>query len=147
MTLRKQILMYVAQVLTQVPNATVFRSREEALARQEGTGIFVRPEEEPVENRAGGGPRGLALRNFVILITVIARAPGAPEADTADDVADPVMEAAHAFLMADTTLGGLCATVIEDSTKWEFEEGDGTAVAAEMRYMVRYQTSINSLSA
>lgn len=146
MTIRKGILIYIAQLLEGVSDATVYRSREEALARDEGSGIIVKPEEEPVENRAMGGPGGLALRNFTVVITVITRAAGAAEGPTADDVADPIQEAAHALLMADTTLGGLCSTLIEHSTKWDFEQADGTALACEMRYIVRYMTKASTLS-
>lgn len=147
MTVRKQILLAISTLLQGVPNATVFRSREDALARSEGPGIFVRPEEEAPENRAGGGPTGLTLRNFTAVITVIVRAQGAAQAPAADDVADPIMEKAHALLMVDTTLGGLTATILEHSTKWDFEVADGTALAAEMRYIVRYMTAANTLSA
>jgi len=146
-TIRKQILQTIAALFQAVPDATVFRSREEALARSEGIGIFVRPEEEAPENRAGGGPNGLTLRNFTAVITVIARAKGAPQAPPADDVADPVMEKIHALLTADVTLGGMVATILEHSTKWDFEVADGTALAAEMRYIVRYMTAANTLSA
>jgi hypothetical protein len=146
MTIRKDILTYLGQLLDQVPNATVYRSRQEALARDEGTGIFLQPEEEPVERRAGDGPSGLVLRNLTIIISVIARAAGAPESCTADDVADPVMGAVHALVMADTTLGNRCATVLEEGSKWDFEQADGTAVVAEMRYVIRYMTKANTLS-
>lgn len=148
MTVRNQVILYLEQKLAAVPNATVFPSREEALSRDEGTGIVVREDEEEPENRAGGGPQGLVLRNFTALISVLARAPGvpAPAGPTAGAVADPVIEAAHAIVMADTTLGGLCSTIIEGPTKWDYEEADGTAVAVDMRFTVRYQTRANSLS-
>ncbi len=147
MTIRKQILVYVANQLQQVPDATVYRSRQEALSREEGTGIVVQPDEEEPENRAGGGPQGLVLRNFTFVIVVVARAQGAPAAACADDVADPVIESVQGFITADTTLGGLCATVIEGPTKWDFEEADGTAVSAEMSLTARYETRRSSLSA
>lgn len=147
MTVRKSILLYIAKLLAGVPNATVYRSREEALARDEGIGIVVKPEEEESENRAMGGPTGLVMRNFTAVITIIARASGVASSQTPDDIADPIQEAAHALLMADTTLGGRCSTLIEHSTKWDFEQADGTALAAEMRYVVRYMTNAKTLSA
>ena len=146
MTVRKSILVAVANLLNGVPNAIVYRSREEALSREEGTGIIVKPEDEPVENRAGGGPGGLTLRNLMIVVTVLTRGAGAPSGYTPDDIADPVMQSAHALLMADTTLGGLCSVLIEHSTKCDFEVADGSALAAELRYIVRYQTHSNDLS-
>lgn len=144
MTAYKSILAYVAQLLAAVPDATVFRSRAAALDKTEGTGIVVMPKESESENRAGGGPMGLVVRNFTFKVVVITRAQP-PEGLTADDIADPVMEAIHAALFLDTTLGNRIATLIGGITEWDFEVADGTAMAAEMHFMARYQTKASTL--
>lgn len=138
-SMREQILAALATKLAAVPNATVFRSRQSAIARSEGNAILVQPENEQVEKRTSM-PGGLVLRDFLFDVSVIARG------DPADQVADPIMTAAHALIMADPTLGGLCAQIIEHSTEWTFNEADLTAVEVLARYKVRYLTSVNDLT-
>lgn len=138
MTAREAILERLGTLLTAVPGSTFFRSREAAVARDEGIVINLRPEDEQVEKRAAGGD--ITLRNCVIIVSVISRG------DVPDQVADPVIQAAHAAIMADPTLGGLCAQVIEQSTKWIFALADLTATEAEIRYTVRYLTRASDIS-
>jgi hypothetical protein len=146
MTAREGILQYVLTLLSAVPGATVVRSREAPIDRPEGFFILLKPEEEPVELRGGGGigggsyGAGVVLRNLTILITVVTRG------TIPDQLADPIIQAVHAAVMADRTLGGRCAIVMEHSTKWDFEVADATALGAEMRYVIRYQTSATDLS-
>ena len=138
-TARESILAYVLTLLSAVPGAIASRSREAPVERAEGTVIILRPEEEPIELRTGAS--STVLRNLTIVITVLSR--GA----IPDQVADPVIQAIHAAIMADRTLGGRCALLMEHSTKWDFELADQTALAAEMRYIVRYQTTATDISA
>ena len=139
MTAREAILEYIAGLLSGVPNATVFRSREAAVAREEGIAILLKPEEEPVELRTRA-QAGLVVRNLTVVITVIARGV------VSDQVADPIVQAIHALVMQSETLSGRCSLIMEQSTKWDFEVADLTAVAVEMRYTVRYQTTAKDLS-
>jgi hypothetical protein len=139
MTARESILEYLVALLAGVQDVTVFRSREAALDKSEGIAILVKPEEEPVEMRSRSGT-GLVFRNLTVVITVIARGV------VPDQLADPAVQSVHSLIMADQTLQGRCALLMEQSTKWDFEVGDGTAVAVEMRYTVRYQTSAKDIS-
>lgn len=147
MTRRESILTAVAARLQAVPGAAVYRSRKERFNKDEGIGIVVTWDEDQPENRAGGGPMGLTVWNFGFMAIVIARADESTDATrAADQVADPIVESIHALLFADTTLGGLAATLIAGPAKAIFADSDGTSVEVEMRFTARYQTNANSLS-
>jgi hypothetical protein len=138
-SVRENILKALETNLASVQNATVYRSRQTALARSEGSAILLEPENEQVEKRASN-PGGLVLRNFLVDLSVLARG------DPADGIADPIITAAHVSIMADPTLGNLCSQIIEHSTEWKFEEADLTAVEVLIRYQIRYATTTNDLT-
>jgi len=115
---------------------TSWRSREAALARAEGPAIITHPEEESAELLANG----MVRRDFGVVVTVIARG------QIPDKVADGVVERMHNTLTADQTLGGLCARIVEESTKWDFENADMSACIVEVRYRFRYITPATSLA-
>lgn len=138
-SVREQILEALATKLATVSGAVVFRSRANAVALEEGVAILLQPESEQVEKRASN-PGGVVLHNMLVDVSVIARG------DPADQIADPVVVAAHAQIMADPTLGNLCAQVIEHSTEWKFQEADLTAVEILVRYQIRYATRTNDLT-
>ena len=138
-SVREKILQALAANLASVPNATVYRSRQTAVARSEGNAILLEPENEQVEKRASN-PGGLVIRNLMVDLSVLARG------DPADSIADPIITAAHALIMADPTLGNLCAQIIEYSTEWKFDPADLTAVEALIRYQIRYATTMNDLT-
>lgn len=132
-TLREGILAAAASILTAagVASGHVYRSRAEALARDELPAVVVKPGAEQVTNDT----RGLALRRFQIKVEIHAR--GTP----ADSVADPVAAAAHAALMADQTLGSKVARLVEEEmTEPEFADGDDTAVMVTLIYAAIYAT-------
>lgn len=135
---REDILAYLKTRLNGVGGATAYRSREAAATRAEGVVIVIAPEEESVQ-LLGSGP-GLVLRSLTVVVRVITR--GA----IPDQVADPVLVAAHALLLADTTLGGLAALVQEQSTKFDFEIADQEALSTELRYEIRYHTLASALT-
>jgi hypothetical protein len=138
-SVREQILQVLAIKLATVPNVSVFRSRENAVAREEGIAILLQPENEQVEKRASN-PGGLVLKNLLLDMSIIARG------DPADEIADAAVVAAHAQIMADPTLGNLCSQIIEHSTEWKFQEADLTAVEVLVRYQIRYATTTNDLT-
>ena len=115
----------------------VFRSRVEALSRNELIAIVVKPGAEEVQHLA----RGLVQRGFDIHLEVHAR--GTP----ADQVADPVLAEAHAVLLADQTLGGKVARLIEKSlAEPEFADGDDTAVQITATYTATYMTTASDIT-
>lgn len=135
----ESILAYVLTLLSAVPGATAYRTREEAFAVEEGIGIVLKPREAPVEMRTA--TTDTVLINFMFVITLIARG------TVPDSLADPVRVAIHKAIMADKTLGGRTALLMPHSTEWEFEEADKTATVIEMRFVARYHTNLSDISA
>lgn len=138
MTHRETILAQLKTLLDGVAGATAYRSREAPVDLAEGVVIVIRPDGESVELR--GAAPGLSVRDLVVSITVFSR--GA----IPDQVSDPTVEGIHAALMGDQTLGGRCARIIEEATKFDFEAADQTALATELRYVVRYMTPASTLA-
>lgn len=137
-TVYNQVLVKIAAICELNAGADgVYRSRESALARSEGTAVVVRPAEAEGQNIANG----LRQRDFGVDVEILTRG------QIPEDDADPIMLAAHAAIMADPTLGGLVAKVIEGPTKWDFELADMNACSVMIRYTVRFLTPTNSLSA
>lgn len=138
-TQRESIIQQVVDLLTPALGsaASMYRSREAALARSEGTAVVVRPDEEVVEFLA----RGQAKRHLVLSLTVFARGL------MPDQVADSVLLTVHNTLMGDDTLAQRVARIIEEGTKWDFEVADQNAVAAEVRYRFTYLTPASRLDA
>ena len=136
MSVRENVLAALATLAGSISGVVAYRSREAAVARNEGAAMLIHPEEETVEYMANG----LALRDMTVLFTVLTRG------QFPDKVADPIAQALHAALYADQTLGGLVARVIEVGAKWEFKEANQTALALEIRYRVRYLTPATSLA-
>lgn len=135
-TAREGILAQIATLANQVQGLTVFRSRDAAISRAETPALVIQPEEETVEFQSSL----LAVRLLVVVLTVFTRS------DVPDQTADPLIQALHAKLMADPTLGGRAARVIEQGSKWAFEVADRTALATELRYQIKYQTLAADLS-
>lgn len=137
MSARETLLAVIAAKLDTIPSSAFFRSRQAALAREESTGILLEPEEERVEKRTQMPP--LEVRRLTIVVTVLTRG------DVPDQTADPFIVQVNALLMADLTLGGLCAQITEQGTRWSFAEADLTAGAAEIRFDIIYQTRAGTL--
>ena len=135
-SIREQILEALATLLTAATGFTFYRSREAPATRAEGLVGILHPDEEQVEYKASRQ----TLRTLIVRVTIIARG------DVPDAVADPAIVAMHAAIMADLTLGGLCALIIDEETKFDFELADRNAVAIETRYKIRYSTAINDLT-
>jgi hypothetical protein len=135
-SVREQILVKLATLLTAAGGFTFYRSREAPVSREEGLVGSLVPEEEAVGYQASRQ----TLRTLVVKVTIIARA------DVPDSLADPALVAIHAAIMADPTLGGLCAIVVDESTRWTFEVADRNAAAIEMRYRIKYATRFNDLT-
>ena len=135
-THHENILQAIKTLCDGVPGALAYRSREAAIARREGPAILIRPEDMPVETP---GQR-VTIRDLVVLVTVIARG------QVPDQVADPVVQAVHAAITADQTLGGLVGRIVEEHIKFDFEVADQNAVAIELRFRLRYMTPVADIT-
>ncbi len=61
-------------------------------------------------------------------------------------LADRLLVAAHATIMANQSLGGLCLGIQEIDTDWDVEDADGGAAAMPVRYQVVYRTRAGHLA-
>lgn len=139
MSAREGILAQLATLAGTVAGATATRSRQAAATAAEGVVITVQPEAEEVN--ALGNAQLMSVRDLGVVFTVEAR--GA----IPDQVADAVVSSLHEKLMADPTLGGRAARIIETDTRWDFAQAAANAVAVQLRYRIRYLTAAASLAA
>ena len=125
-------------VVTRLGTSTpVYRSRVEALDRDELPAIVVRPGNEQSQ-RLGNG---VVRRAFQILIEVHARADSG-RAISADQSADAVIAALHAALYAEKTLGGILADLTDrEMQEPQFADGDETRVGITLVLEALYATN------
>jgi hypothetical protein len=135
-SITEQMLETINTKFASITGATVFRSRQAALALAEGIAVILRPKEEPVRYLANS----VAVRELGIEISIIGR--GA----VPDQTIDPVRVQMHQYLMADPTLGGLAQRIVEQGNEWEFEEADQTGVELKASYKIIYANRTNSLT-
>lgn len=136
-SVREQITQYViskAQVVGVASNG-VYRDRETAIQRQEGTVVVVREREEVVTNKN----TGIAVRDLVEEILLVVRS------DSPSQTADPIVVLLHAALTRDQTLGGLADRIIEEGTEWTYADADVPATEVSVKYRIRYMTSTQAL--
>jgi hypothetical protein len=66
--------------------------------------------------------------------------------DIPDQLADPVIAAAHSAIMADLTLGGIAIDVQPGETEFTMQDADQPVGVIFSIYIVRYRTSVGDLS-
>lgn len=108
----------------------VLRQPTVPLTREASPALLLSPEGDQITARANH----LVDRLLVVRLAVVARGADAFE------VADQLLVAAHAALLADPNLGGLCIAVREIDAGWEAEDADAGAVLLPARYEIRYRT-------
>ena len=138
MSLRETL---IASVVTRLTNTTpaaanVFRARVVALTRNELPAIVVKPKSERVDNNTNR----ISMRYFTVEIEVHVRG------DVPDQQADATLVAVHAALMADQTLGGKCARIVERETQWDFADADQAAGMVVISYEIIYLTPTGDLT-
>lgn len=136
MSAREDVLNFIAGRLGAVAGVAVYRSRQAAVAREEGPCLILEPDEE-TPNKLGGA---VVSRDLVVRVLLVLRS------DTPDTTADPLLQSIHESFMGDLTLGGRAAACIEKSTRWNFELADITALVVEARYLIRYLTAVGSFA-
>lgn len=134
MSARENVLQAIVAALTTV-TPSVYRSRVVALTRGELPAVVVTPESEDTEQLA----RALTSRQLTIKVAIHARG------DIPDQAVDTLAGNLHAALLADDTLGGKCARIVESGTSWEFSDADGTALEMTISYTATYSTPTNKI--
>lgn len=135
---RENILAAVRTALTGTSGVgtRIFRSRQEAFARDESPAIVV----EPINDQAIIETSLPTLTwTLTVRIAVIVRG------TTPDQIADPIIVSAHSKLMADLTLGGYAMDIAPQGVNFDMADADQTAGVIMCDYLIRYRTTLSSL--
>ena len=124
-SIREQILLAVLDAVrtpVETLGATLHRSPTVAISREQCPGLVVFPESEQINERANDR----VTRELTVRIVALARSvpPAIPETE-----ADRLLTAAHAAMLADRNLGGLCLGIREQDCEWEVEDADSVAAS------------------
>jgi hypothetical protein len=138
---REQILAAIALLLdgTEGVGSRVYRSRQEAFAREEAPCILI----EPGTDVAKEEPVSTCKIDWRLPVSIIVHTRG----PIPEQLAAPIIADLHAKLMADRSLGGLCMDIYPSEVIHQREQGDATAGWTSCLYSVRYRTSITDLAA
>ena len=141
-SIREQILQAVTGLLTPVAaaaGAQVRRSLPTGITREQSPALLVFPESDAITQR----PNDRVDRDLVVRVVALARETGS---DTPEVIADRLLVAAHAALLSNANLGGLCLGIRELDCEWDVEDADATAAAIPSRYQITYRTLAADLS-
>lgn len=135
---RENILAAVRTALTGTSGVgtRIYRSRQEAFARDESPAIVV----EPINDQAIIETSLPTLTwTLTVRVAVIVRG------TTPDQIADPIIVSAHSKLMADLTLGGYAMDIAPQGVNFDMADADQTAGVIMCDYLIRYRTTLSSL--
>lgn len=141
MTLREQILAAIytlAQAVPGIAAASITRERATATAEAECPALDMAPDNEPDPQSLGSG----ADQHELSVVFKIHTA-----GNGAYSLADPFVQALHAKLYADPTLGNLAATIKPGGTDFARDDADQTIGRTTVRYTVVYTTRRGDLTA
>lgn len=117
-----------------VVSGRIFRSRSNALAAKELPAIVLKAGNESIDN----SQRTISVRNFDVELEIVVHG------DPADQLADPIIAAASAAILADQSLGDTVYRVVESSIGApELADGNGTTGLVRVTYTATYATRIN----
>jgi len=135
---RENILAAVRTALTGTSGVgtRIYRSRQEAFARDESPAIVV----EPVNDQAIIETSLPTLTwTLTVRVAIIVRG------SVPDQLADPIIVSAHSKLMADLTLGGYAMDIAPQGVNFDMADADQTAGVIMCDYLIRYRTTLSSL--
>ncbi|MDE8343963.1 MAG: hypothetical protein POG24_09100 [Acidocella sp.] len=134
-TVREQILEKMVAVLNAgAIGAPVYRSRTDPVSRNQSPAVII----SPVTDQATLVSIEFFEWSLTVHVVLYVRGP-AP-----DVLADPIVAAIHAALMADMTLGNLVETIEPVSTHFEFSDTDVCVATGEFK--ISYRTSQQDLT-
>jgi len=138
-TKRESILAAIKTTLagTTGVGTRIWRSRVQALARQESPAIVVEPISDNAEQNTSLPTLDWSL---TVRVAVIVRG------DVPDQQADATVESLHSKMMADLTLGGYAIDVQPQGVSFDLVEADQPAGVIACDYLVRYRTSLTDLT-
>jgi hypothetical protein len=137
-TRREQILARMTTLLAGVTGVSgrVYRSRVEPIVRGQSPAIVVEPVADQSEQTT------LATLDWTLTVRVTVYVRGA----VPDQLADPIVAAAYAAIMADTTLNGYAIDILPVGTQFEMIEADQAAGVVSTDFAVRYRSPLNSIN-
>jgi len=135
------------QIKTSLANTTnvgtrIYRSRVVPLARNESPALVIEPVSDTCEQNLSLPKLDWSL---TVRISIIVRA--STSDDVPDSVADPIVESVHSKMTADLTLNSTCIDVQPQSVSFEMVDADQAAGVIGMDFLIRYRTSVNSVTA
>jgi hypothetical protein len=115
-TKREDILAASAAALagTSGVGSRIYRSRQEALVRNEFPALII----EPLTDQPDRVSHGRYEWILTFHVTVMVRS------DTPDQTADPIQKDVHNRLHGDTTLAGLVQDLVAGQVAWSFSQAD-----------------------
>jgi hypothetical protein len=140
-SIREKIMQALITTLSPVAKdmgAKIFRSPVFAILREQTPAIVVFPVEEVT-----GAQNTQTLRKLTVRVVALARE---VDGTNAEIVADQLIVAVNAALMANNNMGGLCTKIREIGTEWDIEDADARAAAIPVKYEFEYRTHINDLT-
>jgi hypothetical protein len=138
-TRRESILAKIKTTLADTTGVStrIWRSRVQALARQESPAIVIEPISDSAEQNTSLPKLDWSL---TVRVAVIVRG------DVPDQQADATVESLHSKLMADLTLGSLAYDVQPIGVSFDLVEADQPAGVISCDYLVRYRTALADLT-
>jgi hypothetical protein len=145
-TRQEQILTAVASTLAATAGATgrIYRSRTEAYSRNESPAVSI----EPGTDTAASQPVSTCYIDwtFQLVIAVFTRGEHGPGRQSADQIADPVIQSIHSLLMADRSIGGLAMDLWPISRDPQLISAEDPSMVTLLTYQVRYRSGVSDLS-
>lgn len=140
-TKRERILEHIASTVSATTGVRgTYRSRPEALRREECPAILV----EPVQESQTYSVIDFIECELAVKCSVYVR--GVTAGESFDTAADPIVSDMYARLMADRTLGGRVFDIVPSGTYFSVVEGDGTLGVVDQQFTIRYRTRASDLT-
>lgn len=142
-TVELQILKAMYQRLKACPDleGVTWSDRSFSVARERLPAIDV----DLLEARPARAAKPVHLYEVGVAVTV--QEADSPTGDySAAEKADPLVAAVHRVLMADRTLGGVCAEINPMGRRWRRNEIDGASVAVECLFQIQYACSAQDIT-
>ena len=140
MTRREQILAAVYALAVTVPGiaaSSITRERAAPIAESECPALDLAPESEPDPQSLGASAD---QRNLTVVLKIYTAG------NSAYSLADPILQALHAKLYLDQTLGGLASMILSGSTDFARDQADQIIGQTTLRYVIVYFTRVNDQS-
>lgn len=138
-TRRETILAAVKTALTSisgVADASVYRSRAQALTRADSPAVVL----EPVSDQCDNPTLQRLIWTHIFQVIVVVRS------DTPDQTADPILKDIHGKIMQSATLDALAVLLLPLSVTWTIDDADKSLCMAVMQFRIDYQTSLTDIS-